>query len=236
LSSLRTYTKRGRGVVNHIEIVTPDHPTHAILCLPGRGQSGTQFMQGLLTHCQFENTMLVSFTPHGYAWYPLPRNAQDQDAAVNGQPAAVFSIQEELADIQQEYGIMDDNVAIIGFSAGAVMALQYLFETQKRLAAVVAHSGAVFQPWNVPEARNRTPVILFHNTNDDCFEWEERFVPMKKALLLKNYNTFELIDDGGHSMYVEDIEQIEMFLKSMGFLTNRQTTDERAIVPSLLTE
>lgn len=236
MNSLKTYTKQGKGVIDHIEIVTPDHPTHAILCLPGRGQSGTQLMRGLINHCQFEKTMLVSFTPHNYAWYPLPRNAMDQDAAVNGLPAAVFSIQEELSDIQHEYGIRDENLAILGFSAGAVMSLQYLFETQKRLAAVIAHSGAIFQPERVPEAKNKTPVILFHNTNDDCFDWEERFLPMKKALLMKNYNTFEMVDDGGHTMYVEDIEQVEMFLKSIGFLTKRQMTDERVITPSLLTD
>jgi predicted esterase len=222
--------------VNTVEIVTPDHPNHLLLCLPGRGQNGTQFMQGLITHGQFEDTMLVAFTPVYYAWYPLPRNAMDQDAAVNGQPAALFSIQEELEDIQKEWNIRDENVAIMGFSAGAVMALQYLFETQKKLAAIIAHSGAIFQPWKVPQAQTNTPVVLFHNRNDDCFDWEERFVPMQKALVENKYNTFELIDDGGHAMYVEDIEQIEMFLKSMGFQSTRLTTDERVIVPSLLTE
>jgi predicted esterase len=234
--TLNSYSRQGKGVIGQINIVTPDHPTHAVLCLPGRGQSGHQFMQGLINHGQFENTLLMSFTPHNFAWYPMPRNAMDQDAAVNGLPAAVFSIQEELADIQAEHGIPDGNLAIIGFSAGAVMALQYLFESQKPLAAVVAHSGAIFQPLKVPEAKTKTPVVLFHNTNDDCFDWEERFLPMQRALVENNYNTFELIDDGGHGMYVEDLEQVEMFLKSVGFVSNRLTTDERAIVPTLLTE
>lgn len=229
-------TKHGRGVINAVYVRPQPNATHAILCLPGRGQSSLSMMEGIAENCAFENTILIGFTPNGRAWYPMPRNAQDQDAAVDGLPAAVFSIQEELEEIQQEYGIPDENLAIVGFSAGSVMALQYLFESQKNLAAVFAHSGAIFQPKAVPIARTKTPVVLFHNTNDDCFDWEERFVPMQISLIEQGYTTFELIDDGGHAMYLEDLEHMELFLKEEGFVTSRTECDERRIVLSEFTE
>lgn len=236
MNNLQEFSKSGSGVIQAVYLKVPSRPNHAILCLPGRGQSSLSMMEGIAENCEFEDTMLIGFTPWNRAWYPMPRNAQDQDAAVDGLPAAVFSIQEELEEIQKEYGIPDENLAIVGFSAGSVMALQYLFESQKNLAAVFAHSGAIFRPEAVPSCKTKTPIVLFHNTNDDCFDWEERFLPMQKALIENDYNAFELIDDGGHAMYMEDLEHMELFLKEEGFMTSRVECDERMIVTSQLTE
>jgi phospholipase/carboxylesterase len=62
-------------------------------------------------------------------------------------------------------------VALVGFSQGAMMALDALASGRWPVAAVVAFSGRFASP--PPYAPSRTPTLLVHGDADDVIPWQE---------------------------------------------------------------
>ena len=180
------------------------NPTTCLLTLPGRGGKGSNIASWHLD-ANLNETLIVGVTPEGQQWYPMPKGANDQEEAVAGQSEAVDSIRYILETIEKEYGITKEHVAIAGFSAGGVMAIQAGIHIGG-LAAVVCYGGAILDTDTVPEAKDNTPMYILHNMDDDNFDWYERYLPMKKALKENHYKA-KFIERmrGGHQMKWEDI-------------------------------
>ncbi len=89
---------------------------------------------------------------------------------------------------------------------GAVTAVHWATHTKDPVASVICHSGAILEPSNVPAAKHDCPIILNHGMDDTCFNWEERYLPMKKALVKNKYNAwFVERKSGNHHVYRSDI-------------------------------
>jgi phospholipase/carboxylesterase len=156
-------------------------------------------------YAELDNTLLLAVAPME-EWYPAPRGANNQMEAVWGLKLSVPEFNDFIEKIEQEYQFPRSKVALVGFSAGAVMAIQAAAWSDKPYAAVVAHNGAILEPSDLPRARHDTPFLLLHNENDDCFSWDERYLPMKIALIDKRYNLEVIENDvGGHYISPEDV-------------------------------
>lgn len=189
-------------------------PDFCVICVPGRGQDGSNFARAYHEVAGFKNTVFVGPTPHGYAWYPMPFSATDQTRALLGLPIARNAINAVADAISKKFDLPRSKMAILGFSAGGVMAIETASHSEEPFALVASHAGAILEPKNLPYCQcPDTPVILTHNRDDECFEWYERYVPMKTALKNQGYQTLTLERRfGGHRVLPQDMEQVILYL------------------------
>lgn len=192
-----------------------ENPEFAVICIPGRGNDGEVFANDFFNGSEIKNAVFVGPTPKGYAWYPMPNDANNQAEAVNGIPKAIQAIESVQRAIESKYGIPKEHTVLTGFSAGGVMAIQTAAYSEEPYSGVVCISGAILEPKDLPECKHiECPVLLTHNRDDMCFDWHERFIPMKEVLVEKGYSTYTLERHvGGHIDTTDDYEQAAMFMK-----------------------
>ncbi len=183
-------------------------PSRCIVGLPGRC-NGSKMMINICEDMCLPDTLIVALRPDGYAWYPQPFAADHQQAAVAGLPAARASIENAVQRIEAGWGIDRSKIALVGYSAGAVMAIQVAAYAKKSYGAVVSFCGAILEPGALPKCKHpKTDFLLMHNQDDLCFDWQERYLPMKEALRKQKYKVHILEDRwGGHTLCWTDIVQ-----------------------------
>ncbi len=94
------------------------------------------------------------------------------------------------------------------------MSIQTALCSDLPYAAVICHNGAILEPENLNLSKNDMPFLLFHNSDDNCFTWEERYLPTKKSLIEKKYNvTFEENNSSGHNIDSRDVRQAIEFIR-----------------------
>lgn len=193
-------------------------PQSCLLVLPGRGIPGDA-MEHFARHVGLWKTLTVVLEPQHFEWYPAPNGPDDQDDAVKGQIESLIELKQYLSKIQKLWEIPNEQTAIVGFSAGAVMALQLCAHSDTSFAGVVSLAGAILNPDTFLEAPNNTPILLQHNEDDDCFKWGERYLPMKQTLHDKGYNVqVHERDWGGHNLTLREARLTQQFLASkMGY-------------------
>jgi predicted esterase len=88
-----------------------------------------------------------------------------------------------------------------------VMAVDLATRASKRYGGAVCLSGAILEPKLVPPAKSETtPIMLIHKVDDDCFSWEERYLPMKNILQQQGYATTCIERPyGGHHISLSDL-------------------------------
>ncbi len=208
--------------INHwlIQEPKPGRPVKGcIIALPGRGVPGGL----MLRYCHMmglPNTLKVALVPKKRAWYPQPNGPEDQDAAVHGlNHYAVPNVLQAIEKVKKTWDIPQERIALLGFSAGAVVALQIAIESAAPYAACVSLAGAILVPEEVPPAHHQTPIILCHGELDFCFMWWERYLPMRQALTNRGYcvRTMEK-PQGEHCLYVDDSLNLgEALAKPLGY-------------------
>ena len=183
-----------------------------ILFLPGRMGYGEDLTYRYAS-VDLPETVFIGITPEGFEWYPMPNGPNDQSNALAGIEDAYGAIDRTLNLIEKRYGIARSNMVLSGFSAGGVMTIQSIVRSEEPLAAGIVHAGAILDPDALPECECDTPLLVIHSQNDDCFEWEERYLPMKNALKDKGYNAFFIEkQSGGHIIQMQDIAIAGYFL------------------------
>ena len=183
---------------------------YMVVLLVGRGQTALN-MLSQYDYADFNEGIVVAIEPFK-EWYPCPNGIDDQIEAIEGLKSAIPKIDKLILNLQNQFNLSRDKVSLVGFSAGAVMAIQLAVNSDDQFAKVVSHAGAILDPKNLPQAKNNTPILLIHAKDDDCFSWEERYLPMKKALEKQGFNiTTKESEYGGHYM---------MSSEAMNFLIN----------------
>lgn len=177
-----------------------DKPRNCIVALPGRGIKSEE-MRDICMHMRLEETLIVCLRPWQFAWYPQPKNSFDQAEAVAGLPFAIKETQKAINQICTKlFKFKNEDIALVGYSAGAVVAVQLGLHAKNPFAAVVSLSGAILEPSEVPPCNRTTPFILQHNRDDFCFDWHERYLPMKESLIDNGYDVQTIERHwGGHN-------------------------------------
>jgi phospholipase/carboxylesterase len=101
----------------------------------------------------------------GYQWWPLTElnPAAMAAGAASAAPAIDAFIDRKLA----QYGLSEDNLAIVGFSQGTMMALHVGLRRGRQVAAIVGYSGMLTgaaELAHVPTAK--PPALLIHGDAD----------------------------------------------------------------------
>ena len=157
--------------------IAPDGaPTSAVVLLHGYGADGNDLIAlGEAWRRRFPETVFLS--PHapeelpfpgfgGRQWFPLAlRDAQEFWRGVN-QAAPVLNAY--LDDVLRRYHLTAQQMALVGFSQGTMMALHVGLRRSESLAAIVGFSGRLAGPEQLStELVSRPPLQLIHGAEDD---------------------------------------------------------------------
>jgi len=194
-------------LIEKFAIIPEYKATSCILILPGRDQYAQELAEAWINP-NFNKTVIVGITPKNFQWYPQPFNPLDQNEAVAGLNRARIIIEAMLDRIEDEFNIPRLKTALVGFSAGGVMANYVATHSEFELAGVVCHAGAILEPNEIPQCKFADmPIVLTHCMDDQVFDWNERYRPMKNGLQNKNYNVSFLENQwGNHSLKMSDVQ------------------------------
>ena len=189
-----------------------DDPTHAIILLPGRDIPAEAMMQNFISLVDMPRMVFYCLEPK-IEWYPIPNGVDNQSKSVKGLSENLPIIRNCIMELLVEENIPVSNTILIGFSAGGVIALGLACNFSDEYKLVISHSGAILEPGCLKECEVNTKFLLYHRKDDFCFDWDERYVPMKNALVNQGYNVFFKEDlYGNHTIYKNDVEEIQNFI------------------------
>lgn len=187
-------------------------PQALLVMMPGRGM-GIEEPLWIARSFRLEGLMAAAFMPAGGAFYPPPKNAMDQDAAVAGLPRAGQELAEAVGRIASAWNIPWAKVASFGFSAGGVMTYQLAQHAPIRAGVVVC--GTVLDPVGLrPPCDPMANFLAIHHYRDHAFNWEERHLPAKDALRREGWRVRFIEDDGGHQAYSHEMTEAKEFLQA----------------------
>lgn len=154
--------------------------------------------------------------PFGYQWFPIPwLDGSTEAAAAAGLAVASDMLNAFLDACLAEADLTDADLALVGFSQGAMISLHVAPRRDRAIAAVVAISGRLLEPDALAGAvRVKPPVLLIHGDEDAVVP----FVSMKAAgdvLVANGFDTFGHVMRGtGHGIANDGLEAALGFLIS----------------------
>ncbi|MFP4239271.1 alpha/beta hydrolase [Rhodosalinus sp.] len=108
-------------------------------------------------------------SPLGFQWFPIPWiDGSSEEAAETGMRAAIDDLNAFLDGVMVDEDLLPEQVALVGFSQGTMMALHVAPRREDAVAGVVGFSGRLLAPEVLAdEVRVRPPVLLVHGDADD---------------------------------------------------------------------
>ena len=149
-------------------------PKQIVLLLHGYGSSGTD-MIALAPHWQYALPDALFLAPHapqrcgmmstGYQWWGLSGFAPSALAA--GAASAAPAIDAFIDRKLEQYGLSEEDLALVGFSQGTMMALHVGLRRPRAVAALVGYSGMLTATTGIEHTGfAKPPVLLIHGTAD----------------------------------------------------------------------
>lgn len=158
-------------------VITPlsgGRPKKLVVFLHGLGADGEdlislgQIFGQVLPDAQFVSPNApepCDMAPFGYQWFSLQDRAYT--AMLAGVEAAAPALNHFLDRQLEILGLNEEDMALIGFSQGTMMALYTALRRPQCCAAVVGYSGALIAPELLEaEILSRPPVCLIHGDAD----------------------------------------------------------------------
>lgn len=200
--------------------LTESNPASAVVFLHGYGSDGHDLI-GLVPHIQEALPQTAFFAPHGpqktamsvgYQWFS-DANGTFQDKP--GLEAATTQLEAYLEQqVYQPYGLKPQNVVLVGFSMGTMMALHAAPRLPGGCAGVVGFSGAFMFPETLKEVQQRVrmPLLLIHGLEDDVVPYHATELAAK-AFKEEGFDVqTQLLDGLGHGIDERGIKALGAFL------------------------
>jgi phospholipase/carboxylesterase len=153
---------------------TGGKPKHLVVLLHGYGADGRDLLglapswRGSLPNAEFlapNAPFPCEMSPAGYQWFGFEQRTGEEILA--GTRAAAAILDPFLDEALAARGLTDRDLALVGFSQGAMMALHVALRRPHAVAGVVAFSGALIGAELLrDEIRARPPVLLVHGDAD----------------------------------------------------------------------
>lgn len=108
-------------------------------------------------------------SPMGFQWFPIPWiDGSSEQEAKAGLMRAAADLDAFLDGVMVDEDMLPEQVMLLGFSQGSMMALHVAPRREDPVAGIVAFSGRLLEPeLLVDEAQSRPPVLLIHGDSDD---------------------------------------------------------------------
>jgi phospholipase/carboxylesterase len=171
------------GAMSKIHAMSgPSHPPAAggdpqqlVILLHGVGADGNDLIGlaphwgRMLPHAEFLSPNApfpCDMAPFGYQWFSLSNRAPQ--AIFDGIRGTAPSLDAFITEAMITRGLGPEQVALVGFSQGTMMALYVAPRRGQPLAALLGYSGALVAPELLArEAMSRPPVLLIHGEADE---------------------------------------------------------------------
>ena len=159
----------------------PSHPPHSgaapkrlVILLHGLGADGNDLI-GLapywaphLPDAEFLSPNApfpCDMAPFGFQW--LSAHDPSPEARLAGARAAAGILNDFIDESLEARGLTDSELALVGFSQGAMMSLFVGLRRERPVAGIVGFSGRLIAPQLLAEEiRSRPPILLVHGTDD----------------------------------------------------------------------
>jgi len=107
--------------------------------------------------------------PMGFQWFPIPWiDGSSEEESRAGLNRAAEDLNAFLDGIMVDEDLLPEQVMVLGFSQGTMMALHVLPRREDPVAGIVAFSGRLLEPELLAdEAQCKPPVLLVHGDQDD---------------------------------------------------------------------
>ena len=107
--------------------------------------------------------------PMGFQWFPIPWiDGSSEEESRTGLARAAADLDAFLDGVMVDEDLLPEQMMIVGFSQGTMMALQVLPRREEAVAGIVAISGRLLDPELLgDEATCRPPVLLIHGDLDE---------------------------------------------------------------------
>lgn len=160
--------------INGPEICKSANKKNLIVLLHGWGSSGDNFihlakvMSNSLPDSHFiaPNAPFNRETGDGYQWFSL--DDRREEALYNGVRNAAFIVNNFIDAKLKTLNLQDDQLALVGFSQGAMLAIHASLTRMRSCASVVAYSGRFIAPSKIaPEIKSKPNVCVIHGEVDD---------------------------------------------------------------------
>ncbi|MEL6683251.1 MAG: prolyl oligopeptidase family serine peptidase, partial [Pseudomonadota bacterium] len=105
----------------------------------------------------------------GFQWFPIPWiDGSSEEESRAGLERAAADLDAFLDGVMIDEDLLPEQVMVLGFSQGTMMALQVVPRREDPIAGVVAFSGRLLDPELLAdETVSRPPVLLIHGDQDD---------------------------------------------------------------------
>lgn len=107
--------------------------------------------------------------PMGFQWFPIPWiDGSSEEESRAGLDRASADLDAFLDGVMVDEDLLPEQVIVLGFSQGTMMALHVVPRREDAIAGVVAFSGRLLEPESlVDDVVSRPPVLLIHGDQDD---------------------------------------------------------------------
>ncbi|MCA0995586.1 MULTISPECIES: alpha/beta hydrolase [Roseobacteraceae] len=107
--------------------------------------------------------------PMGFQWFPIPWiDGSSEEESMQGMARAVEDLNAFLDALMVDEDLLPEQVALVGFSQGSMMALHVAPRREDEVAGVVAFSGRLISPELLADdVVVRPQVLLVHGDQDD---------------------------------------------------------------------
>ena len=133
----------------------------AVICIHGRGASAEDILT-VADELELDDVAYLAPQAAGNTWYPYSFLAPltENQPGLNSALGVVAAMVDDLSAQQ----IASERVAVLGFSQGACLALEYAARHARRYAAVIAFSGGLIGPPGAPReytgSMDGTPLFI----------------------------------------------------------------------------
>ena len=107
--------------------------------------------------------------PMGLQWFPIPWiDGSSEEESKAGLERAAADLDAFLDGVMVDEDLLPEQVIVLGFSQGTMMALHVVPRREDAIAGIVAFSGRLLEPELLAdEAQSRPPILLIHGDADD---------------------------------------------------------------------
>ncbi|MBI1418231.1 MAG: alpha/beta fold hydrolase [Limimaricola sp.] len=107
--------------------------------------------------------------PFGFQWFPIPWiDGSSEEEAAQGLGHAAADLQAFIDGVMVDEDLLPEQVILLGFSQGSMMALHVAPRREDPVAGIVAFSGRLLEPELLAdEAVCRPAVLLIHGDQDE---------------------------------------------------------------------
>lgn len=108
-------------------------------------------------------------SPMGFQWFPIPWiDGSSEEESKSGLERASADLNAFLDGVMVDEDLLPEQVMVLGFSQGAMMALHVLPRREDAIAGITAISGRLLEPELLAdEVQCKPPILLIHGDQDD---------------------------------------------------------------------